>query len=252
MKKLAWMLALAMPFAIASCGDDDPAEITLDQNSISLNYGASQTLKASEKNCTWGSSDEFVATVDKDGKIEAKHVGEAVITVTKDGASAQCKVVVKPTNTKFTLPILSWGASKATVESEVAKIFNDALSIVVDNKDALAYATKADADGFPMYTYSFSNDALDGASFTVSTTMDEQGDLQGFLEQYYEQDGTTEDATLIYYDGKNAIDASVEVEYGMDDDEDIFVSFIPVKHTTKAGTGATRETLKEIARQAKK
>lgn len=76
--------------------------VTLDQTELALKEGESATLKATvipenatNKNITWESSNEAVATV-ANGVVNAKGEGEATITVTTaDGAkSASCKVTV--------------------------------------------------------------------------------------------------------------------------------------------------------------
>lgn len=76
--------------------------VTLDVSSIYLEVGQSQTLKAtvkpdnaSNKNVTWSSSDESVATV-VDGTVTAVASGSAKVTVTTEdgGFTASCDVVV--------------------------------------------------------------------------------------------------------------------------------------------------------------
>ncbi len=76
--------------------------VTLTE-SLSLVVGDEETLtatvaplNASNKNVTWSSNNEPVATVDANGKVEAKTVGTAVITVTTTdgGFTAQCTVTV--------------------------------------------------------------------------------------------------------------------------------------------------------------
>ena len=77
--------------------------VTLDQAELSLYTGESKTLNATvqpdsatNKNVTWSSDNEAVATVDNSGKVTAVTAGEANITVkTEDGNhSADCKVTV--------------------------------------------------------------------------------------------------------------------------------------------------------------
>ena len=78
--------------------------ITLDQTSLNLKEGGSETLvaiiapaNASNKAVSWKSSDTSVATVDSNGKVTAVALGSATITATtKDGSgkSADCTVTV--------------------------------------------------------------------------------------------------------------------------------------------------------------
>ena len=158
MKKSVWMLAVALPFAFASCSDsneDDP--MTLDQTSVTINYDGETTVKASEKNCIWESSNPFVATVDNNGKIKAEHVGEAVIIATKEGKSAKCNVTVNATNNNFTMPIINWGNTIDQVKKGMIELFGNTVELGIDEKDALGYTT---GGAFPLYTYAFINGGL--------------------------------------------------------------------------------------------
>ena len=77
-------------------------EVTLSQSNLTLGVGESETLtatitpdNATNKNVTWSSSAESVATVE-DGKVTAVGAGEATITVTtEDGSFTDtCEVTV--------------------------------------------------------------------------------------------------------------------------------------------------------------
>ena len=80
--------------------------ISLNATNITLykneTYDLSATVTPSDaidKSVTWSSSDSNIATVDENGKITAKAIGEVTITAkTNDGSnlSASCKVTVKP------------------------------------------------------------------------------------------------------------------------------------------------------------
>ena len=78
--------------------------VTLDKETAELKEGESLTLtatvapeNATNKNVTWSSSDEAVATVDETGKVTAVKAGSATITVTtEDGQKTDtCVVTVK-------------------------------------------------------------------------------------------------------------------------------------------------------------
>lgn len=230
MKKITWLLAAAaLPMAIAltACGDDDPTEIYLNTNSAAVNYGATTTLTATEKNCSWSSDNDFVASVDQNGKVTANHVGEAVITAAKNGVSATCKVTVLGTNTNFLLPVLDWGATVAQVKAQVPATLN----LVIDLADQLGYTTDG---GFPSYGYTFSSNALDGVGMIVTAEQDETGDLYEFLGQHYEliNEGDLVDT---FANAKNANDATMNVDYGLNDAGNVEVYFYPVNQAANRG-----------------
>lgn len=215
MKKTAWMLALALPFAFASCSDsNDDEPMSLDQTSVSLNYDAETTLHASEKGCIWESSNPFVATVDNNGKITAQHVGDAVITAKKDGKSATCNVTVNATNNNFTMPIINWGNTIAQVKGEMTDIFGTSVELGLEESNSLGYTT---AGAFPMYIYAFVDGGLDASSLIVTETQDAELDLEGFIAQRYQEYGETEYGFL-YCNAENREDATILVEYGYDVD----------------------------------
>lgn len=82
--------------------DGTVASITLNYSKYALTVGQSKTFAASTspesaaKNVTWYSSNNKVATVDKNGKVTAVKAGTATITAkTANGLKATCKVTVK-------------------------------------------------------------------------------------------------------------------------------------------------------------
>lgn len=233
MKKFALMLTLALPFAFASCGDDEK-EISIEGNQVvELNYDAETTLKASEKNGTWASNNEFVATVDKDGKVKANHVGEAVITVSKDGVSASVKVNVKPIYNDFTFPILTWGANMATVKSNVPAT----LTLAGESNNVLTYVTNGN---YPFYIYAFESDKLASSSLTVSIDDDEA--LEAWFEQYYGYVADTDDydGGLLYADAATLANATNAVIYypifdeGSEEPAAVSLIWTAVDHTKAA------------------
>lgn len=74
----------------------DKAELTLDEGSTETLVATVSPEDATNKNVAWTSSDEAVATVDKDGKVSALKVGKTTITATtEDGKkTATCEVTV--------------------------------------------------------------------------------------------------------------------------------------------------------------
>jgi uncharacterized repeat protein (TIGR02543 family) len=77
--------------------------VILNKDTLSLTVGGEETLtatvapaEATNKNVTWSSSDNTIATVDTNGKVKAVAIGTATITVTTEDGSytATCDVTV--------------------------------------------------------------------------------------------------------------------------------------------------------------
>ncbi|MDE6737153.1 MAG: Ig-like domain-containing protein, partial [Treponemataceae bacterium] len=97
-----------------------PDGVTLNKNNLSLKIGSTETLTATitnttdvkneYKTITWTSSDEKVATVDKNGKVTAIDAGTATITATtQNEKKATCTVTVTAqTTTPVTVSEDEW------------------------------------------------------------------------------------------------------------------------------------------------
>lgn len=259
MKKLALALVAALPMAFVACNsdDDEVTTVTLDQTSSTLEYAKEMTLKASEKGVEWESSNEFVATVDKDGKVTAKHVGEAVISASKDGSRATCKVTVAPTNNDFTMPLLLWDATQSEIQTRIPSSLNLSLVEERSDEDVLAYTTIGGTEGLPWYIYYFENNALAASNLTVD--IEEDDNFSDFLDQYYEilegTDYETEN-NIVYADGYNLSSANVAVLVEPDEDfTQISAIWRPVEHTKSAKTIFNNDVLmrlREVRKSLKK
>ena len=99
-------VADATPATVAVTG------VTLDKSTLTLNVGETGTLTATvtpetatENTVTWSSSDDTIATVDKDGKVTAVAEGTATITAKAGDQSATCAVTVSAATPAYTLTI---------------------------------------------------------------------------------------------------------------------------------------------------
>ena len=136
-------------------GEDYPiinipvTSVALDQEELSLVAGENETLTASilplvasNQKVTWTSSDDTVATVDKNGVVTAVSAGTAVITVTTEDGSltASCTVTVTVPVTgvsldkdEMSLTVGETGTLTATVAPEDAS--NSNITWTSDNAD---------------------------------------------------------------------------------------------------------------------
>ena len=100
-----------------------PTSVALNKTTLTLDIGRTSNLRATvypsnaaNKKCTWRSSNTSVATVDSNGKVTAKQVGTATITVkTANGKTASCNVTVQavPTSVSLNKTSLTLDVSKS-------------------------------------------------------------------------------------------------------------------------------------------
>ena len=132
-------------------------EITLDKTEVTVDVGRSAAVKATvlpketnNKAVVWSSSDEGIATVNKDGRVTGVALGQCEITCTsKTNGEVQAKAVVtvqQPVK-KITIdeaPVIYAGDSaKLTAHVEPADASNPALTFRSANEKVLT----VDADG---------------------------------------------------------------------------------------------------------
>lgn len=135
------------------------SSIKLNATSKILYNGKSTTLKATvfpinatNKSLTWKSSNTKVATVDKNGKVKALKVGNAIITATStDGnnVSAQCKikVVQRVTKIKLNKSIINLSKKGKTAKLKATVLPNDAYNKSVTWKSNNTKVATVDKNG---------------------------------------------------------------------------------------------------------
>lgn len=221
MKKSVLMLAAALPFMFAACGSEDPEEnFNLETTALEIDYEKTANIETSVNGCTFTSDNEFIATVDKDGKVTANHVGEANITVAYNGESATCKVTVKPTLMAYTMPVIDWSLNLSQVEDQVKVNFPALVKDPTSTNSELGYySTTEGKQDYPMYVYEFENNLLKTSILLISGAMDKTNSIDEWLLQYYADLGETTYG-MLYGNAADALDASVLVELQYDEEND--------------------------------
>ena len=150
--------------------------VTLDQTDLTLFTGQSEQLtatvtpdNATNKNVTWSSNDDTIATVDANGNVTAVAAGTATITVTTEDGShtATCKVTVKdPVYSMATdTAVLSFDSkTEGYADAPAAKT----VTITNTGNQPLTLALPASTANFEVGTLSATELPVNGtATFTV-------------------------------------------------------------------------------------
>jgi len=139
MKKIFLFLLLGVCASfLTACGGDDSNDtpLTVTPGLVSLNYKDTKQLSAPDAT-KWTSEDEFVASVDQKGLVEAKHVGVTKIVASNGSSMGTCNVVVSPLYKLYDTPILEWGATKSDIKAaethQLSSEDDDALGYLYEN-----------------------------------------------------------------------------------------------------------------------
>lgn len=116
-------------------GEGGGSGLRLDRTELTLKCGDTgriTVVSGDAERCIWSSADEFVATVDSEGNVKARHVGTTDIDVVSGTDRASCKVEVSSSNRLFVEPVRDFGASPAQIiAKEDRKLRGESLRTLV-------------------------------------------------------------------------------------------------------------------------
>ena len=172
-------------------------DLELNKDSLTLQENGSDTLTATvepadatNKDVTWASSDNNIATVSEDGTVTAINAGTATITATADGKSATCTVTVtakpspdRPVITKPSSSRIS-GADRFETAMETADQLKKELGVT--EFSAIVVACSDDfADALSASAFAHENEA---PVLIVNENNEER--VKTYIEQNLTKDGT--------------------------------------------------------------
>lgn len=175
MKKL-FLTLIVIPAIITGCRKNEGGNnVTLDKYTLEMRTGDVQTVyvvTGDPDNVSWGSRNEFVATVDR-GRISGLRIGQAIVTAN----NASVAVTVRGRVDLYDEPLdnLRWGMTKEQVVSLLgvpAKIENNVLT----------YNLTSSVNSFKSYEFD-PNNRLTVANITVNK--DKTSQLEDFLGERY-------------------------------------------------------------------
>ena len=239
---LAAFVMLSTMFVACSKDDDDDDGFTVNKQSITLAHDGTETVVASE-NATWSSDNEFVATVDNNGVITGKHVGEATITATANGKSQKVKVTVKAMYNTIPEPITDFSLSKSEVKAK------ETHTLYKEEDYKLNYTTNASKSELVMYSFDETSGKLKSSAWGAALTAVAPSELVGFLTERYQL--LTYDDDYYYFANSDELEtATMVVTFTMTNGNALIV-YLPYekKNTSKALHTELESTLRIYSTQ---
>jgi len=192
MKNPLLTLCIALSILLISCGKNDNLPLTINQTEVTMRYDG--TFDFSIRNVSdveWSSSDEFVGIVGRDGKFEARHIGETTVTGRALGEFVTARVVVEPNIVGVIEPYIAFGETLPVVKDfEKRQLLHEASDLLVYT-DASDYTSRA--------RYFFEGDLFTSVSLFWSDARTEEGKI--FYAERYEFLGSSNN--VHYYTDKS-------------------------------------------------
>lgn len=238
MRKICFLLALLPMVLLTSCSEEDKAvKLFLDKSEISLYYEDEVRLMASdlERNVTWSSENEFVATVSGNGVVEGRHVGKTFIIASNGSETARCAVEVKPKYNTFVEPILDFGASKYEIKAKERRV------LVSEDDTSLIYE---DSKEGVHVIYMFENGKMKGVGFGLSYIY-VNAITDFLLERYAPVNVDMDDGMFLFVNGYGnewTMSVALKVESG----GMLLVLYMPNSGTTKSISNAIPNMMEHI------
>lgn len=200
-----------MPLLFGSCSkDDDKKSLTVSPSSVTLYSGDTQQLVANGNVYSWKSDNEFVASANNDGKVEASHVGATKVSAVGENGIGSCLVTVKPKYTFNYEPYMKFGASKAEVKAAVKYDLNkdesDELTFI-DNSAKLMWVYYFNKQG-KLYQVALAGSVLSYPDYIVSYLLER-------YEVYTYDEAANGDLTCFMGDANKMSNASIILDCGI-------------------------------------
>lgn len=175
MKRMYFVLLL--PLVMSNCSKEERSHnIELQTTSKTLFYEDEYKIVAESKDpITYTSSDEYHATVSKEGIITAGHVGETTIILNNSHDTKILNLYIKPRLVLYKDPFLKFGTPWWSVINELGE---------PDDQTYTSFAYNLNSDVAPLIMYTFDNyDNLEYVTVLVSSSRTD--DLVDYLLERY-------------------------------------------------------------------
>lgn len=175
------LLAILTIAALASCKQNKEVlvtSITLSPDKVELVEGSTQSITATiapedatDKELTWTSSDQAVASVDADGLVTALKVGSATISASADGKTGNCTVTV----VAKTISVTSIKLSDETISLNAGESKALTVTIEPDNATNKNVTWKSDDEAIATVDGEGNVTAVTGGSAKITATTEDGG-----------------------------------------------------------------------------
>jgi len=206
MKHLLMAIAL---LAFIGCTKDDSNSVSFDQDTFEIDYNQTYKLEYTSSGdgaITFKSDDVSIATVDNEGNVTGKLVGETTITVTQGDKSDQCKIVVNPTISIYTEPYVEYSCKPSTIKAKETR------TLVSETVSEIIYS--GENSNVKSVTYEMDSSVGMLAAIVILKSSVSLENAKAFLAQRYQLYDETSDVAE-YVNGSTVISITSSLNIGI-------------------------------------
>jgi len=154
------LASIAAVCLFASCSNEDNTPATLSSESLLLYVGESSKLTYSGETCTWRSENSLIASVDNEGRVNAKKVGTTNIFAN----DLVCRVQVVSRYNNYVEPYTKWGSDASSINTYMTQ---RSYSLLTASNTSIVYNGDTKVVG---YVYTLDNLKLVSSGMVVKLT----------------------------------------------------------------------------------
>lgn len=190
MKKYVFFtLSILSMMLFIACSKDDAETIYIDKTEITLYHGRTYVLKihGNSEQPTFVSENPLIASVNANGVVTGKCIGETEILVKANNHVAKCKINIIPKINFIPDPYLGFGEPYEKVKNVVTNKDRENIIKVTSNDNSIAIVRSVDRSNF-VYGYFLKNGVLTSVNILLNTIKDfhsVESLLEYVSERYY-------------------------------------------------------------------
>jgi hypothetical protein len=211
------ILPIVVILLLSGCQKDELKSIRLSRDKISMHYNETCQLDVIYTPedldipplLKWNSEDTAIATVNNNGLVKGKKIGNTSITVHTDDEkfSAYCEVEIIPISNLFMIPVVELGQSKAYVKANETRV------LLTEIETAIAY--QGENSRIRMIMYIFEDGKLISTYVLLQNSLEVVNEMRIFLEERYEFLTISEGARIYKMNEDIIIVMMVDNAYGL-------------------------------------
>ena len=222
--KLFILLSICTSLFVSCSNESEKNQLVINPTSINCYFNEETQINVvSGQNASYQSGDDYVATVNENGVVKAKHIGNTDIIVSSGNEKAICKINVKEKYHLFDEPKLDWTLTKSDILAQYGQVTTSEsykksylhMEIVVKTGMSITYIISQQGDG-----------TLSGLYYQMDPNYYSAEEVVGFVYERYTY--VTETAgEHVFIKGRDTENYDAMISVGVSQENKYRITYLP-------------------------